>query len=567
MKAALIWDPSFTQYKFRADHPFNPRRLELSVSLIEELGLLDGDRFRMVAPRMATDAELLRVHSLEYLEVVKRLSLPGADRSDALRWGLATEDNPVFPGMHDIAATVVGGTLQAAEMVMSGEVRRAFAIAGGLHHAHRDRASGFCVYSDVGAAIAWLREALNARVLYVDYDAHHGDGVQGLFYSDPAVLTVSMHESGHYLFPGTGFVDELGEGSGLGYSWNVPMEPQSEDETWLEIYGQLIEDAARAFRPDVIVLQSGCDAHAMDPLTHLRCTTRVYEETVRLTCRIADEYCQGRIVATGGGGYAVWTVVPRAWTLVWATLTEQSVANALPRSWTEKWQGESPCILPDSLRDPPDSFAPASRGPEIRAINRRAWETLRRTALPLMTEGIVYNEPAVLTAETPVALEPRTYFDRLGEPFVIRPMRADDAAELRHFYEEFEPKRRAHGLPPEKPERIDEWLGTILPQGVHLVVVRDRLIGHSFVTPTDQEGVYEYAVFLHQDYRGQGIGTRLNLSMTEAARAAGVKKLWLTVEPRNKAALRSYIKVGFDYVPQTRFSIEPEMELSLQDPD
>ena len=177
------------------------------------------------------------------------------------------------------------------------------------------------------------------------------------------------------------------------------------------------------------------------------------------------------------------------------------------------------------------------------------------------------DEPAVATADTSMLLEPRTYFDRHGEPFVIRPMRPEDATALRLFYEEFEPKRRAHGLPPEKPERIQSWLQVVLEQGVHLVVVRDRLIGHAFVTPTDRVGVCEYAVFLHQDYRGQGIGTRLNLSMTEAARAAGVRKLWLTVEPRNKAALRSYLKVGFEYVPQTRYSIEPEMELSLQSGD
>jgi RimJ/RimL family protein N-acetyltransferase len=163
-------------------------------------------------------------------------------------------------------------------------------------------------------------------------------------------------------------------------------------------------------------------------------------------------------------------------------------------------------------------------------------------------------------------LEPRTYFDRQGAPFVIRPMQGEDVAELRRFYEEFEPKRRAHGLPPGKPDRIAAWLREILKQGVHLVVVRDRLIGHAFLTPTDREGVCEYAVFLDQHFRGQGIGTRLNHSMVEAARAAGVRKLWLTVEPRNKAALRSYMRVGFDYVPQTRYSIEPEMELSLEGP-
>lgn len=383
MKAALVWNPASSTYRFRREHPFNPKRLELTISLIEELQLLEDERFRIVSSRSATDEELLRVHSREYIEAVKHFSEPGAT-GDASRWGLGTEDNPIFAGMHRASATIAGGTIVAAEMVMSGEVDRAFAIAGGLHHAHRDRASGFCVYSDLAAAIAWIQERYRARVLYIDYDAHHGDGVQGIFYSDPEVLTLSLHESGRYLFPGTGSTDELGEGDGYGYSLNVPMEPQTEDDSWLGIYGDLLAEVAEAFRPDVIVLQSGCDAHVLDPLTHLRCTTRLYEETVRITGEIADQYCDGRIIATGGGGYAVWRVVPRAWTLVWAALTNQQAPNRIPRSWLDRWQGESPCLLPELLRDEPNAFPPAPRRTEIEATNRRALETLRRTALPVI---------------------------------------------------------------------------------------------------------------------------------------------------------------------------------------
>jgi acetoin utilization protein AcuC len=384
MKGALIWDPSFTAYRFRPDHPFNPKRLELAVSLIEAMGLIDQQQFRIVPPRTATDEELLRVHSPEFVEVVRSLSAPGGNRVDAPRWGLGTEDNPIFPRMHEATATVVGGTLVAAELVMSGEVDRAFATAGGLHHAHRDRASGFCIYSDLAAAIAWIREEFGARVLYIDYDAHHGDGVQAIFYSDPDVLTLSLHESGRYLFPGTGFVDELGNGEGYGYSLNLPMEPQTEDDSWLGVYADVLEEVASAFRPDIIVLQSGCDAHVLDPLTHLRCTTRLLEETVRLTCAIADEHCGGRVLATGGGGYAIWRVVPRAWTIVWAQLTGQTAPDRIPRSWLERWQGESPFLLPERLRDRPGEYPSSSRREEIEAINRRTLEALRRTALPVL---------------------------------------------------------------------------------------------------------------------------------------------------------------------------------------
>ncbi|HEX6748953.1 MAG TPA: acetoin utilization protein AcuC [Longimicrobium sp.] len=383
-RTALIWDPEVTRYFFRPDHPFNPKRLELTVSLIEAMGLAGGDQTPIVAPRPATDEELLRVHSREYVDAVKRFSAEGADTSDAWQWGLGTDDTPVFPGMHDVTALVCGGTILAAEMVMSGEVTRAFNVCGGLHHAHRSRGSGFCVYSDLSAAIAWIREAHGARVMYIDYDAHHGDGVQGIFYRDPEVLTLSVHESGRYLFPGTGFVDELGDGDGYGYSLNLPLEAFTEDGSWISIQQKLIPEVAEAFRPDVIVLQNGCDGHVLDPLTHLRATTKLYEETVRLVCEVADRVCEGRVVATGGGGYAVWSVVPRAWTLVWAGLSGQPAPDAIPREWLERWQGESPELLPERLRDGEGAYPPVPRREEIEATNRRTFESLRRQAYPLL---------------------------------------------------------------------------------------------------------------------------------------------------------------------------------------
>ena len=384
VKTALVWDPAVTAYRFRPDHPFNPKRLELSVSLMEAMGLLEADHVDVEPPRPATDEELLRVHTPQYVQAVRRFSERDARPAEGWAWGLGTDDTPLFPGMHEVTALVTGATLRAAELVMSGEYTRALNIAGGLHHAHRDRGSGFCVYSDLAAAIAWIREAHGARVMYVDYDAHHGDGVQGIFYNDPEVLTLSIHESGRYLFPGTGFVDELGEGDGYGYSLNVPLEPFTEDDSWIGLYGRLLPEVADAFRPDVIVLQNGCDGHTYDPLTHLRATTRLYEETVRITCEVADRHCGGRVVATGGGGYAVWKAVPRAWTLVWAALSGQTAPDVIPRAWNDRWQGESPELLPERLRDPEGLFPPVPRRAEIEATNRRTVESLRRQALPLL---------------------------------------------------------------------------------------------------------------------------------------------------------------------------------------
>jgi acetoin utilization protein AcuC len=381
--AALVWDPRMTAYRFRPDHPFNPRRLELTVSLIEALGLLDGERARVEAPRPATEAELLAVHDADYVAAVRRFS-DGGDPSEAFRWGLGTDDTPIFPGMHEATSLVCGATIRAAELVLSGTVRRAFSVAGGLHHAHRDRGSGFCVYSDLAAAIAWIRREHGARVMYIDYDAHHGDGVQGIFYDDPEVLTLSIHESGRYLFPGTGFVDELGDGDGYGYSLNLPLEPFTEDGSWLELHRRLLPEVIEAFRPEVIVLQSGCDGHALDPLTHLRASTRLYEETTAIVCEAADAVCGGRVVATGGGGYACWEVVPRAWALVWGVLSGQPVPDRIPHAWEERWQGEAPVVLPRCVRDPTDGAQPVPRRTEIEATNLRTLESLRRQALPLI---------------------------------------------------------------------------------------------------------------------------------------------------------------------------------------
>lgn len=382
---ALIWDDVLATYRFRPDHPLNPRRLELAVGLIRALGLA-GDATRPVlAPRPATDAELLAVHAPEYVDAVKRLSERGADDLDGLAWGLGTPDTPVVEGMHEMAAMVVGATLAAAEAVMSGRVRRAFSPAGGLHHAFHARASGFCVYNDLAVAIRWIQREFGARVMYIDYDAHHGDGVQQIFYDDPEVLTVSFHESGVYLFPGTGFIDELGAGDGYGYSVNVPLDAHTEDDSWRAAFTTLVPLLADAFRPDVIVLQNGCDGHVLDPLTHLRATTRLFEELVRVACDVADRHCDGRVVATGGGGYAIHTVVPRAWALVWGALCGQPAPDAVPERFVQAVRQESGAAVPVTLRDAADAFPPWPGRAEVEAVNAQTVRYVRSRVLPLLT--------------------------------------------------------------------------------------------------------------------------------------------------------------------------------------
>src|SRR5215472_3351773 len=313
-------------YRLSEEHPLQPLRVQLTVELIRDLGL--DALAEIVPPRRATDDEIALCHAPSYIRLVERLS---ADEpvpvSEAAAAGFGTPDNPIAPGMHEACAAVVGGSLVAAEAVHSGAALHAFNPAGGLHHAMRDRASGFCVYNDVAVAVAWLR-ARGHRVAYVDVDVHHGDGTQALFYSDPDVLTISLHESGRYLFPGTGFPDETGVGAAKGTSANLPLAPYTWDEPWLAAFEATVPPLLRAFRPTVLVTQDGCDTHALDPLAHLLGSTAIWPRVGRRFHELAHELCEGRWLATGGGGYAVREVVPRAWTLLFAEMVERPEAAA-----------------------------------------------------------------------------------------------------------------------------------------------------------------------------------------------------------------------------------------------
>jgi acetoin utilization protein AcuC len=383
--AALIWDDALVTYRFNPEHPLNPLRLELTLALIRELGLLDGTHARIEAPRDVADAELEAVHDVAYIDMVKRASAGNAPRATLQAFGLGTADVPVVPGMHDAAARVCGATLRAAELVMSGAVTRAFSIAGGLHHARRAEAAGFCVYNDLAVAIRWLRRTHGARVMCIDIDAHHGDGTQWIFYDDPDVLTFSIHESGAFLYPGTGFIDELGEGAGYGFSVNVPLDPHTDDASFLHAIRTLIPLLADAFRPDVIVLQAGCDAHLLDPLTHLRCSTNLYADAIRIIGDVADATCAGRIIATGGGGYAIHEVVPRAWALVWAGLCGVDAGDVVPGAWLALAERSAGVALPRTLRDPAAGWARTSHGSAAEVTNRRTVDAVRSKCLPLIT--------------------------------------------------------------------------------------------------------------------------------------------------------------------------------------
>lgn len=371
--AVFIYSPDQLDYKFSETHPFNQKRLQLTMDLLHMNNSLHEDE--IIEPRLASDEELLLGHDAAYIDIVKRAGHGYLKDGEGESYGIGTEDTPIFKNMHEASAMFVGGTLTACDYVMQGKSQHALNLGGGLHHGFRGKASGFCIYNDSTVAIKYMQKKYNARVLYIDTDAHHGDGVQWSFYDDPTVCTLSIHETGRYLFPGTGGVTERGNGDGYGTSFNLPIDAFTEDESFLELYEQAIREIVAHFKPDVILTQNGADAHFLDPLTHLYGTMKIYNEIPRIAHELAHEFCEGRWIAVGGGGYDIWRVVPRAWALIWLTMTDQETPTGpLPSEWLEKWQEESPVTLIPTWEDPDNLYDPIPRKAEITEKNGQILE-------------------------------------------------------------------------------------------------------------------------------------------------------------------------------------------------
>ena len=321
---ALVYGDELMKHHLSDQHPLQPIRVKLAMDLIRSTGLIEYAH--LLPPRRATIQELELVHSRRYVDLVRKLSDPAQrdqvppDEVEAA--GFASADNPISDELHEGAALVAGASLVAAQAIESGAALHAFSPAGGLHHAHRERASGFCTYDDPAIACRWLKDQ-GHRVAYVDVDVHHGDGVEHIFQADPDVLTISLHESGRYLFPGTGFPGECGVGAGRGSAANLPFMPYTWDEPWLHGFETVVPALLRRFKPTVLVTQDGCDTHYLDPLAHLAATTRIWPRVGRMFHELAHELCDGRWLALGGGGYAIYEVVPRAWTLLFAEMVER----------------------------------------------------------------------------------------------------------------------------------------------------------------------------------------------------------------------------------------------------
>ena len=373
-RAGLVHCPEAKIYDHGPEHPLRPQRVLYTWDLIAACGLLERPGVSTLRCRSAGDEELGLVHSDGYIDATRRAG-HGED-GDWGRFGYGPGDNPIFPQMHEAGALVAGASIVAAESIHTGAVDHAFNAAGGLHHAMPSRASGFCVYDDPAIAIAWLLGEGVHPIAYVDVDVHHGDGPQAIFYEDPRVLTISLHESGEYLFPGTGFVTERGAAAAEGTKVNVPLAPGTGDQAWLAAFDAIVPPILRAFRPAVLVSQLGCDTHAGDPLAHFRLTTGAYREAAGRLHALAHETAGGRWLATGGGGYRWADVVPRAWTLYFAEMCETELPDALPEAWIEKVELEVRREVPATFSEPP------MPGDRVTAETDAIIDQVRRTSFP-----------------------------------------------------------------------------------------------------------------------------------------------------------------------------------------
>ena len=343
---SVVWDEGYLAYDF-GEHPMNPVRLDLTMRLARELGVLDG--VSLVSPVAADETVLLQAHDAGYLKAVRAAS----EDPTFTGYGLGTDDDPVFAGMYDASALIAGGSVVAARQVWEGAALHSVNLAGGLHHAMHDHAAGFCVFNDVVLGIRTLLAGGATRVAYVDVDVHHGDGVQAAFYDDPRVLTVSLHQDPRTLFPGTGMPDELGVGDAVGTSVNVALPPGTTDNGWLRAFDAVVPGVVRAFGPQVLVTQGGCDTHHGDPLADLALSVDGQRAAITRLHRLAHEVADGRWVAYGGGGYNIVRCVPVTWTNLLAEASGRPVdpATEIPHRWKADLARRTTSVPPERMTE------------------------------------------------------------------------------------------------------------------------------------------------------------------------------------------------------------------------
>jgi len=392
----MAWDERLTDYHFGPGHPLAPVRIELTMQLAHEFGLWSQPGVTVAAPAPATDADLELVHNARYITAVRTVSgwaedlgargLEATQFRYARAFGLGTEDQPVFAGMHQASALVAGATLAAARAVWSGRARHGASIAGGMHHAMTARASGFGVYNDIAAAIAWLLGHGAERIAYVDIDAHHGDGVQAAFWADSRVLTISLHQHPATIFPFTGLPAETGGPGAQGSAVNVALPAGTGDASWLRAFHAIVPPLLRQFRPQVLVSQHGADTHRLDPLAHLQVSIDAQRAAHAAIHALAHDLAGGRWLLTGGGGYELVRVVPRTWTHLLAEAASQPIDPdaPTPAAWRDYVARRTGLTAPERMTEgAPAVFVPFESGYDPGDPVDRAIMATRNAVFPL----------------------------------------------------------------------------------------------------------------------------------------------------------------------------------------
>ncbi|WP_238100976.1 acetoin utilization protein AcuC [Staphylococcus massiliensis] len=374
-KTGYVYATSLLQYRFHDKHPFNQMRLKLTTELLLETGHLNTSH--IITPRIATDDELALIHKYDYIEAIKRGSRGILAFDEAEKYGLGSDDTSQFKDMHEHSARIVGGALSLVDAIMNGEIKNGCHLGGGLHHSLPGRANGFCIYNDIAVAAKYLETKFSQRVLVIDTDAHHGDGTQWSFYTDEKVLNYSIHETGKFLFPGSGHYTERGKDKGFGYSINLPLEPYTEDESFMEVFKSTLHNVAASFKPDIILSVHGSDIHYSDPLTHLHCTLDTLYHIPYVIKELADTYTDGKVIMFGGGGYNIWRVVPRTWSHVFLSLIDEPIQHGLlPPRWVHKWHHYCKTDMPTVWEDERLDYHEIPRKHIISEKNRKTASTI-----------------------------------------------------------------------------------------------------------------------------------------------------------------------------------------------
>ena len=372
-REVLVFSEQFSHHSYGPAHPLKVERLQLTMDLIRAYGLFDGSETVWVEAKQAEEQDLLLIHSPEYLQILKQAN-KGGTPPEAWKYGLGSGDNPVFPGLYDWSLLVTGATLECVSQVRKKDRQIAFNIAGGLHHAMQSKAAGFCYLNDPAIGIAKMVEE-GLRVVYLDVDVHHGDGVEAAFYGTDKVLTISLHQHGHTLFPGTGFPEEMGQGAGRGYAVNVPLAPGTDDDLYLSVFTEVVPPLVHAYTPDVLVTQLGVDSLSTDPLATLNLTTNGFSQVIQ---EIKSWGCKW--VALGGGGYNIMNVA-RAWTQAWAIMKGVQLPDDLPESFVQQHQSE---LGPNpSLSDPTQQTHPVVAA-RTHALAKSVVSQIKETIFPII---------------------------------------------------------------------------------------------------------------------------------------------------------------------------------------